>query len=201
MVMNSLYTFRKSVLEKPQRWELSDQDISCSQEAGINVKIPFTQMEKVRLFYHPNNRFRLNNYCCKITLKNQAVYDIYSCTYNGFATFGNQAENYVPFVKELVQKVKTVNPDCKILTGHTPFTYYGNILFVFVAVSFLFLFFYWLPVNFRNFSIIVKLIVIVYLGAYLAKSISVNKPRRLYGNEIPDYVLPQLPKPETKNIS
>ena len=199
--MGSLYTFRKSVLEKPQSWKLSEQDILCSQETGINIKIPFTQLEKVRLFYHPNNRYRLNNYCCKMTLKSQAVYDIYSCTYDGFATFGDQADSYVLFVKELVQKVKAVNPDCKMQTGHTPFTYYGNILFVIVAITFLFLLFYWLPVDYRNFFIVVKLIVIFYMGAYLAKSIKVNKPRQLYGNEIPDYVLPKTYNKNEQSLS
>lgn len=199
--MDSLYTFRKSVLEKPQSWELSEQDVSCSQEVGISVKIPYTEIEKIRLFYHPNNRYRLNNYCCKITLKNQAVYDIYSCTYDGFATFGDQAENYVLFVKGLVQKVKAVNPDCKLLTGHTPFTYYGNILFVIVAVAFLFLLFYWLPVDYRNFFIVVKLIVILYMGAYLAKSIKVNKPRQLDGSEIPDFVLPKTDNKNEQSLS
>ncbi len=199
--MNAHYTFRKSVLEKPQRWELTEQELVCTQEAGANFRIPYTRVQKVRLLYLPNNRYRLNNYCCKITMTNNRTFDINSCTYESFATFPDQAETYIPFVKELTQKVKEANPDCKILAGQTPFAYYGNIVFVVVAVSFLFLLFSWLPVDYGNSFIVVKLIVIGYMGIYLAKSLKVNKPRQLTGTEIPGTVLPQLPKPGTENTT
>lgn len=188
----SNYTFRKSAIEKAQRWEFSDQGLLCSQQGHHDILIPYTKIQKIRLFYHPNNRYRLNNYCCKITLQNQIHYDIYSCTYDGFATFGDQSETYIPFVKELVQKVKAANEDCKMIVGYTAPTYYGNILFVVVALSALFLLFSWMPAGYRNFFIVIKLIVIVYMGIYLAKSIRVNKPGHFEGTEIPDRVLPQL---------
>lgn len=199
--MNAHYTFRKSAVEKPQHWELSEQDVSRSQESRNDIRIPFTDVEKIRLFYLPNNRYRLNNYSCKITTKNKNVYDIYSCTYESFATFGDQGELYIPFVKELVQKIKAANPDCKIFTGQTPFTYYGNIVFVVVAVLFLFLLFSWLPVDYGKFYIIIKLILIVYMGIYLAKSIKVNKPRQLAGTEIPYYVLPKTDNKNEQSLS
>ncbi|MCB0708407.1 MAG: hypothetical protein KDC15_03330 [Chitinophagaceae bacterium] len=197
----SNYTFRKSVLEKPQHWELTGQELVCTQEGGANFRIPYTRVQKIRLLYLPNNRYRLNNYCCKITMTNNRTFDINSCTYESFATFPDQAETYIPFVKELVKNVKAANPDCKILTGQTPFAYYGNIVFVVVAVSFLFLIFSWLPVDYGKFYIIIKLIVIVYMGAYLAKSIKVNKPRQLSVNEIPDYVLPKTGNKNEQSLS
>lgn len=193
MNLNSLYTYRKSALQKPQSWELSEQGISYRQEKGTNIQISYSEIESLRLFYHPNNRYRLNNYCCKITLKNQTVYDIYSCTYKGMADFGDQAETYIPFVKELVQKAKSANPACEIWTGHTPFTYYGNIVFVVVAVSFLFLLFSLIPAEYKSGFIFIKLIVIGFMGIYLAKSIKVNKPKKISGTEIPKNVLPQIP--------
>ncbi|MCO6498495.1 MAG: hypothetical protein J5I50_12630 [Chitinophagaceae bacterium] len=191
--MGNIYTYRKSALEKPQSWELSDQGISCRQEKGTNIQISYPEIESLRLFYHPNNRYRLNNYCCKITLKNQATYNIYSCTYKGIADFGNQAETYIPFVKELVQRTKAANPDCEIQTGHTPLTYYGNIVFVIVAILAVFLIFSVFPDGYKNGFVVVKLIVIGFLGIYLAKSIRVNKPRLIFGTEIPNNVLPQIP--------
>lgn len=201
MVTKSHYSVRNSALEKPRNWELSEQAISCTQEAGINKQILFSDIQKIRLFYHPNNRYRLNNYCCKITSKSRENFEINSCTYNGFADFIDQAETYTPFVKELVQKAKAANPECKLLTGHTPFTYYGNIFFVIVAVAFLFLLFSWVPAEYKNGFIIIKLIVIGYFGIYLAKSIKVNKPKQLDGTEIPGNVLPKLAKRETDNTS
>ncbi len=189
--MNSCYTFRKSAVDKPQNWELSEQAISCSQEKGINIQIAFQDIQKIRLFYYANNRYRLNNFCCKITTRNQAVFDIYSSTYEGFANFVDQAETYTSFVKELIQKAKSANPNCEIRTGQTSLTYYGNILFVLVAVIFLFLIFSLLPVNYYKFYIFIKIVIIAYFGFYLAKSIKVNQPRQLTGTEIPDNVLPK----------
>jgi hypothetical protein len=195
--MDTNYTFRKSAIEKIQRWELTEQGLLRQQQDRRDVRLPYTKIQSIRLFYLPNNRYRLNNYCCKLSTGSKTTLDIYSCTYEGFATFGDQAEAYIPFVKELVQKVRSANPDCKILTGQTAAAYYGNIVFAVVAVSFLFMLFYWLPVDYRNFYIIIKLIVIAYMGIYLAKSIKVNKPGRLDGSEIPERILPQLPIPET----
>ncbi|MCZ2224930.1 MAG: hypothetical protein LC122_15010 [Chitinophagales bacterium] len=144
------------------------------------------------MFYYANSRYRVNNYCCKITTRNQAVFDIYSSTYEGFANFLDQAETYTPFVKELVQKAKSANPNCEIRTGQTSLTYYGNILFVVVAVIFLLLIFSFLPGNYSKLYFFIKLVAIAYLGFYLVKSIRVNKPSQLTGTEIPDNVLPKL---------
>ncbi len=191
--MDNIYTYRKSALQKPQGRELLDQGISCHQERGTNIQISYPEIESIRLFYHPNNRYRLNNYCCKLTLKNQATYDIYSCTYKGIADFGDQAETYIPFVKELVQRAKAANPDCEIRTGHTPLTYYGNIVFVILAVLAVFLIFSMFPDGYKNGFVVVKLIVIGFMGIYLAKSIKVNKPELINGTEIPNNVLPQIP--------
>lgn len=195
----SNYTFRKSAIEKAQRWELSDQGLLRSQQGHHDILIPYTKIQKIRLFYHPNNRYRLNNYCCKIIITNNIAFEINSCTYESFASFYAQSETYIPFVKELVQKVKAANKDCKMIVGHTAPTYYGNIVFVVVAVLILFLLFSWMPADYRNFIIVIKLIVIVYMGIYLAKSIRVNKPGHFEGTEIPDRVLPQLSGPATED--
>jgi hypothetical protein len=197
----SNYTFRKSAIEKPQHWELTEQGLLHAQQGRREILTPYAEIQNIRLLYLPNNRYRLNNYCCKITMANKTVHDINSCTYQSFATFGDQAETYIPFVKELVQKVKAANPGCKILAGQTPFAYYGNIVFVVVAVTFVFLLFSWLPVDYGKFYIIIKLILIAYMGIYLAKSIRVNKPKQLDGTEIPDTVLPQWAKQETGDTS
>lgn len=191
--MGSLYTFRKSALQNPQIWELSEQSVNCHQEQSQKTEISYLEIDRLRLFYHPNNRYRLNNYCCKITLKNQILFDIYSCSYKGIADFGDQSENYVPFVKELVQRVKTANPTCEIWTGHTPLTYYGNIVFAVGAVLAIFLILSIVPNEYRNGFVLVKLIVIGFMGIYLAKSIRVNKPRKISGTEIPLNALPQIP--------
>lgn len=187
--MNTNYTFRKSAIEKVQRWELAEQRIMGRFEDKYDLRLPYAAVNSIRLFYLPNNRYRLNNYCCKITV-DQVEFDIHSCTYKSLATFGDQSEMYVRFVKELVQKVKAANPDCKILIGQTAKAYYGNLVFTVVAVLSLLFLFHYLPVDEGNFFVIIKLLLIGYLGVYLAKSIRVNKPKQLEGIEIPDYILP-----------
>lgn len=188
--MNTNYTFRKSVLEKPQFWELTEHGVAYKQESKNDILIPYDKVQSIRLLYLPNNRYRLNNYCCKITVNNR-VFDINSCTYRSFATFDDQAETYVPFVKELVRKVKTANPNCILRTGQNPSTWYGNIIFVIIAALALFFLFHFFTAEFGKFFIVVKLLLIGYMAVYLAKSIKVNKPKQLEGSEIPDYVLPE----------
>jgi len=189
--MNTNYTFRKSVLEKPQFWELTEQGVACRQENKNDILFSYDKVQSIRLLYLPNNRYRLNNYCCKITV-NDRVFNINSCTYRSFATFDDQAETYVPFVKELVRKVKTANPDCTLRTGQNPATWYGNIIFVIIAVLALFFLFNFFPAEFGKFFIVIKLLLIGYMAVYLAKSIKVNKPKQIEGSEIPDNVLPEI---------
>jgi len=45
------------------------------------------------------------------------------------------------------------------------------------------------------FSIFVKLLMVSFLGIFAIKSIRINKPKKIDGNEIPEYILPQSSKP------
>jgi pilus assembly protein TadC len=188
--MNTKYSFRKSVIEKPQYWELTDQCILMKQEGGHDLQIPYSQVQSIRLRYLPNNRYRTNNYCCSIAFEQTAL-DIYSSSYEGIASFSNEAATYVPFVKELVQRAKAANPLCTVYTGQKPIVYYGNAVFTVVMVIALFLLFHYLPVS-MGLGIFVKLLLIGYLGIFLIKSLRVNKPRQLTGSDVPANVLPEI---------
>jgi hypothetical protein len=159
------------------------------QEGSRDLQIPYDQVSNIRLRYLANNRYRTNNYCCSITF-GQTSLDIYSSSYLGIADFNNQAATYVPFVKELVQKVKAANPSCIVYTGQKPAVYYGNVVFTIVMVVVLFLIFHFLPVSI-GFGIIVKLLLIGYLSIFLIKSLKVNKPTQLTGSELPSNILPE----------
>ncbi len=186
--MGIVYSFRKSALEKPQYWQLTDECITMEQEGGRSVRIPYSWVKSIRLRYLANNRYRTNNYCCSITVP-EGTLDIYSSSYKGFADFSNEAATYVPFVRELVQKVVAANPSCILYSGQKPAVYYGNIVFTIAMVAVLFMVFYYLPVS-MGFSIVVKLMLIGYLSIFLIKSFRVNKPRQFTGTEIPANVLP-----------
>ncbi|TZF83604.1 hypothetical protein FW774_08990 [Pedobacter sp. BS3] len=190
--MNTSYIFRKSALEKTQYWELTDEGILCRQEGKTDALIPYQKVQSIRLSYLANNRYRLNNYCCKITA-GQKTADILSSSYEGMATFNNQADTYIPFVKELVKRVKNTNPYCNLYAGQTPFVFYGNIAFTFVIVVILFLIFYYLPIS-GGLSIFVRLMLIGYYAIFLVKSFRVNKPQQITGYEIPANILPEIAK-------
>jgi len=188
--MNTNYTFKKSAIEKSQYWELTEQGIVRRQQGRNDMHIPYSKVQSIRLLFLANNRYRLNNYCCRITA-GKTVLDIYSSSYEGVGKFGEQASTYVPFVKELVQKTKTAHPACRILTGQTAAVYYGNLLLTVIVVIGLMLIFQYLPISW-GLSLIIKLLLIGYLGFYILKSIKVNKPRQVEGSEIPDYCLPKI---------
>ncbi len=190
--MNTKYSFRKSVLEKTQYWELTDECILMKQEGGRDLQIPYSEVQNIRLRFLPNNRYRPNNYSCCIAA-GQTATDIYSSSYEGIASFSNEAVTYVPFVKELVQKVKDANPLCPVYTGQKAFVYYSNVIFTAVMVIALFLLFHYLPVS-MGFGIIVKLLLIGYLGIFLVRSLRVNRPRQLTGSEVPASILPETPR-------
>jgi len=190
--MSANYSFRKSVFEKTQYWELGDQYMVRREEGLRDIRISYSNVQSIRLSFLPNNRYRPNNYCCEIEAGQDSL-EFYSCSYQGIGDFSNDAATYVPFVKEMVQRVKTVNPSCTIYAGQKPVAYYGSLIFTIVVVIALFLMFYYLPVP-MGMGIVIKLLLIGYLGVYLVKSFRVNKPAEIASTEIPADVLPEIPR-------
>jgi len=99
------YSFRKSAIEKTQYLELTENDIICRQENRKDIRIPYKNVQSIRLLFLANNRYRPNSYSCKIDIGNSS-FDIHSYKYEGFTDFKEQTAQYVPFVKELVRRIK-----------------------------------------------------------------------------------------------
>lgn len=187
--MATYYTFRKSAIEKPQHLELTENGIQIVKDEGKpKAFVSYKDLESIRLKYLANNRYRTNNYCCQLKVRG-ATFDIYSNSYKGIGNFVDQAEDYVPFVKELVNLTKIANPNCLLYAGQTPFVFYGNIVAILIMVFFFSLVFHHLPVS-PGFNIFVKVALIGYYAVFLVKSFVINKPGQFTGEEIPTYVLP-----------
>ncbi|WP_140937428.1 hypothetical protein [Sphingobacterium lumbrici] len=105
MEWHANYTFRKSILEKAQYRELSDQGILFKPGNSGEQLISYSTISSVRLRFQPYNRYRHNNYCCTIKVGSR-TFDILSTHHVDVAKFNDQAGAYTVFVQELVKKTR-----------------------------------------------------------------------------------------------
>lgn len=187
--MNISYTFKKSAITKVQHFELAEQGIVIRQEGNVDALIPYQFIQSIRLCYSPV-RYRENNYSCIIKYGSTTT-KILSTSYDSMANFSNNADTYNPFVTQLVEKVKAINPSVKINTGQTPAMFYGSIIFTFLMIALLFAVFTLLPVS-GSFSIFIKLALVAYYLFYLFKSFKVNKPKQITDTTLPQDILPSI---------
>jgi hypothetical protein len=186
--MELSYTFRKSAFDKPCQYTLVEEGLLCiNLHNGMENTLRYKTITSITLQFQPYNRYRHNNYRCRITSAYGYI-DILSSSYLEFAKFSDQAEEYNPFVKTLVKRVKAVNPSCQICTGQVFQAFYGNLMLIFASLAVLLWVSFFLPLAGRLMAIIFLLI-----GAwqYTKMSVTINKPRIVESNEIPDYVLPK----------
>lgn len=191
MEQNISYTFRKSASDKLQHWEITEQGLLCTDTDQKNL-VPYGFIQSIRLQFQPYRNFRHNNYRCRITTTNGKVIDILSTSYVGFADFTDEAETYVPFVKELVKTTKSENPNSLIYLGQTTSVYNGNQALILIAIAFALVLIFSFPIGQKR--LLSLLLIIIGAWQYLRMSKNINQPQTLEGSEIPDYMLPQKSK-------
>ena len=183
------YTFKKSAITNVQHFELAEQGVIIKQDGSVDTLIPYQFIQNIRLCYSPV-RYREENYSCTIKYGSTTT-KILSTSYDGIASFSNHADTYNPFVIELTEKTKALNPAVKIHSGQTPIMFYSSIVFTFLMIALLFAGFTLLPLN-GTLSIFIKIALIAYYLFYLLKSFSVNKPKQITETTLPQNILPNV---------
>lgn len=195
--MNLGYTFRKSAFDNLQHWEIAEQGLMCTDmKTNQQNQLPYSFIQSIRLQFQPYRDFRHNNFRCRITTINGNTIDILSTSYIGFAEFRDEAETYTPFVKALVKKTKSVNPNCMIYLGQAPSAFNGNLVLIVVAVVFAFWMIFSIPMG--QSRLLALLLIIIGAWRYLKMSRNINRPQTNHNDEIPDYVLPATQTEEEK---
>lgn len=193
MEQNISYTLRKSAFDNLQHWEIKEQGLLCTDKKTEQKNlVPYSFIQSIRLQFQPYRDFRHNNYRCRITKTNGGIIDILSTSYVGFADFTDEAETYIPFVKALVKKTKSENPNSLIYLGQTTSAYNGNQALILIAIAFALVLILSFPIGQKR--LLSLLLIIIGAWQYFRMSKTVHQPQTLDSDEIPDYVLPQTPK-------
>lgn len=179
------YTERKNAYLVEQTWTLSDNKMIKNQQGNSDTIIEYINIKSIQLYYRPS-RFRTNNYICIIRLLNKKKVEILSTSYESFATFVDQKDNYTPFIKNMVHLVIKKNPTVRIFKGLTVSSFIGQYLLVFIIVL----------IVTSIISIIkttehwIRTGIMLFYLIYLIKGFKKNFPKTIYYGELPDTVLP-----------
>lgn len=180
------FNYRKSILEKERRYELTENGINIYEEDNCINTILYKDIQSIRILYKPQ-RYRTTNYAC-IIKTNQSKILLQSTSYKSLANFIDLNEQYALFVRALVKIVDAKNPSAKIASGHTTFQYIAYTIFL-ILVGIIVFFALNLPVAI-GFTIVLRLILIAYLVYYSIKMLGKNVPKEIKNGEIPKSVLP-----------
>ncbi|HMU99215.1 MAG TPA: hypothetical protein PLC61_05190 [Chitinophagales bacterium] len=186
------YNYRKSILRHYVNYTLTKDGLLITSPDYKDRIIPYHEITSLRFEYLLNNRYDSNRYSCTIYTIDNKEYQILSTSYAGIANFENQAEPYVVFVKGLLAIVRKINPNSKIYLGQSKIKYFGNMVLLILVLLLLLSVMSYFPVS-ASFSIVFKLIMIVFFSFYMVLSFTKNYPRELeIGQEIDESVLPKI---------
>ncbi len=99
------YEFRKSAIENEKRYTCeADRLVIVDLKTEEPVSILYENIKKVNLEYF-TKRYMADTFLCHIYSSTNKKITLNSHHYNSFASFENRKENYVPFIKELHNKL------------------------------------------------------------------------------------------------
>ncbi len=183
----SEYRVRQHAFEQERLWRVGPDGLSWD---GGDKKghFPFSEIVAIRLSYTPT-RFDFARYRCIVTRFNGWRETIVSTSYAGIGSFEDRAPAYAKFVRSLVTEASKGNPGIRLKAGESNFRYWGNIVLLAGAFTFLALVFLSLGFN-PTWLIIVKLLVIALLLPVCLRWITKNRPRSFAPDAIPEKILP-----------
>lgn len=188
MSFHVTYVFKKSALSPMQKWEVTNSGLTCTDLSTKKIIIlEFSLITIVQLQFQPYNRYRNNNFRCRIFYKNR-YFDILSTSYEDITEFKDQAESFSNFIKSFLRKLKSENLNCKIYTGQSCKSFYGNFILIFLSILSLVFISSFLPLTGRLLSII---LILLWSWNYLKVSVFINFPREWKNTSIPDHFFPK----------
>lgn len=188
MILNETYVFKKDVFNPIQKWEVTNSGLTCTDLSTEKIIIlEFCLITIVQLQFQPYNRYRNNNFRCRIFYKNR-YFDILSTSYEDITEFKDQAESFSNFIKCFLLKLKKQNSNCKIYTGQSVKAFYGNFIIISLSILGLIFFSSFFPLSGRLLGII---LILLWVWNYVKVSVLINFPREWKNGTIPDHFYPK----------
>ncbi len=178
-----VYSVKANAYDSVHNWFITEEILIREQNGIQNLKILFTDIKRLRVYYNPM-RCMANNYECEIlTVRNQK-YKIRSSSFESFANFASQAETYVPFIRHLLATVINKNRNAEIIAGLSKKGF-----IISYATSFLIIVLMGILLEPITGALLAGLMMFGYV-IYFIRGFKKNWPRNIVNNNIPDKVLP-----------
>lgn len=178
-----IYSVKANAFDSVHNW-LITEDMLIREQNGIqNLKILFTDIKRIRLYYNPMRRLA-NNYECEILTVRKQRYKIRSSSFESIGNFTSQAETYVPFVEFLIKTVREKNSQAELIAGYSKKGFIVNYSLSFLIIA---------AVGYLVEQLIgpwISALIMISYGIYFFRTFKKNWPRRIASNEIPVKVLP-----------
>jgi hypothetical protein len=186
----TVYTFRKSVITKPEVWQVTEKGLVYSTD-GNPLVCPYQNIKSIRLKYAPS-RAKTNNFTCTIEFHGTAFKSIISSiSYLSFGNFEDQGKQYRLFIKELILATLKANDKCQFFSGKNWVNFITEYVGVTLMLGLLLWIFIALSTSATNY-VAIKILIIVYSCYYLAKGFIINKPGKFDPYQIPEKLFPTL---------
>jgi hypothetical protein len=183
------YTVRRHAFEKERTWSIEPSGLAW-KSADASGYIGFGEIASLRLEWAATRADR-SRYACHVTGPAGGFETIVSTTYAGPMNFPDQADAYVPFIRELVRRVAQENPGCRFEAGATSFRWLTSIAAMTLGLIFLGMVLLAIGLPLTG-LIVAKLALLAILVPIAISWIGKNRPRRFVPPDIPRNVLPPL---------
>ncbi|WP_373503277.1 hypothetical protein [Aestuariivirga sp.] len=183
------YTVRRNAFEPERTWSIEPSGLAW-KSADASGHIGFGEIASLRLEWAATraDRFR---FACHVAASGGGTEAIVSTTYAGPMNFPDQADAYVPFIRELVRRVSQENPGCRFEAGATSFRWLASLAAMTLGLIFLGMVLLSIGLPLTG-LIAVKLALLAFLVPLAIAWIRKNRPRHFVPPAIPRNVLPPL---------
>lgn len=178
-----VYSVKANAFDSVHNWFIIEDMLIREQNGVKNLKILFTDIKWIRLYHNPM-RCMANNYECEVLTVRKQKYKIRSSSYESFANFSSQAENYVLFVEFLIKSVRKKNNNAEFIAGYSKKGFIVN-----YSISFLIIAFIGYILEPITSSLFNGMVMLSY-GVYILIAFKKNWPQKIVENEVPLKVLP-----------
>jgi hypothetical protein len=180
---------RVSALEPEKTWKLDADTLWIHVEGQQDMPLPLASISKLRLSFDPG-RAQRNLFRCHLYHAGGRCAVIQNVHYQGFASFGDRTDTYLPFVRALVSRLASVNPRCEFVAGTSHLRWWANAAFLAVAFGFLAIVLVLLYSAVGPLALF-KLLIIAFFIPTTIRWFTKNWPKKFSPHAIPENLLPK----------
>lgn len=120
-----IYRCRRNEREPDVVWTLGPDALERTEGNGLTKKMAYGEVKELRLLHDPA-RAAPNRFRCDLNSVAGHRVTLMSKSFVTPGVYEDRASGYVPFVRELIQRVGAAAPHCKFYAGQTPWSFYGG---------------------------------------------------------------------------